>query len=136
MLDGLVIVAPLFLLAIVLAVVIGPDDNPATDDSAAYGALAGLAAMVVAPFYFTLMHGRPSGQTVGKRALGIAVRSEGSLVPIGYGRAFGRALTTSLFWLLTLAIFDYLWPLWDRRNQALHDKVASSVVVRTHGWTG
>ena len=133
MLDGVVIVAPLFLLAIVLAVVIGPDNNSATDDSAAYGALAGIAAMVVAPLYFTLMHGRPSGQTVGKRALGIAVRADGSLAPIGYGKAFGRALSATLFWWFFLAIFDNLWPLWDRRNQALHDKVVSSIVVRTDG---
>lgn len=74
LLDGLVIVAPFFLLAFVLLLVIGPDDNSATDDSAGYGALVGIVAMIVAPFYFTLMHGRPSGQTVGKRALKIAVR--------------------------------------------------------------
>ena len=41
LLDGLVIVAPFFLLAFVLLLVIGPDDNSATDDSAAYGALVG-----------------------------------------------------------------------------------------------
>ena len=74
LLDGLVIVAPFFLLAFVLLLVIGPDDNSATDDSAGYGALVGIVAMIVAPFYFTLMHGRPSGQTLGKRALKIAVR--------------------------------------------------------------
>jgi len=28
------------------------------------------------------------------------------------------------------AILDYLWPLWDRKKQALHDKVVGSVVVR------
>jgi hypothetical protein len=28
------------------------------------------------------------------------------------------------------AVLDYLWPLWDRRNQALHDKVVSSVVIK------
>jgi uncharacterized RDD family membrane protein YckC len=25
---------------------------------------------------------------------------------------------------------DNLWPLWDGRNQALHDKVVDSIVVR------
>jgi uncharacterized RDD family membrane protein YckC len=25
---------------------------------------------------------------------------------------------------------DYLWPLWDTKNQALHDKVVGSIVVR------
>ena len=133
LLDGLVIVAPFFLLAFVLLLVIGPDDNSATDDSAGYGALVGIVAMIVAPFYFTLMHGRPSGQTLGKRALKIAVRREGSLASIGYGRAFGRAVIFSLFLATSTLLIDILWPLWDRRKQALHDKVVSSVVVRTDG---
>jgi hypothetical protein len=35
--------------------------------------------------------------------------------------------------LLSLSIphyLDLLWPLWDRQNQTLHDKVASTLVVR------
>jgi uncharacterized RDD family membrane protein YckC len=32
------------------------------------------------------------------------------------------------FGLFTL--LDGLWPLWDRARQALHDKIAGSVVVR------
>jgi hypothetical protein len=27
-------------------------------------------------------------------------------------------------------LLDYLWPLWDDQNRALHDMVASSHVVR------
>ncbi len=27
-------------------------------------------------------------------------------------------------------LVDYLWPLWDDRNQALHDKIVNTVVVR------
>ena len=27
-------------------------------------------------------------------------------------------------------LLDVLWPLWDDRNQALHDKPASTVVIR------
>lgn len=33
------------------------------------------------------------------------------------------------FFLLPV-ILDYLWPLWDSKNQALHDKVVGSVVIR------
>jgi uncharacterized RDD family membrane protein YckC len=28
-------------------------------------------------------------------------------------------------------LLDYLWPLWDDKKQALHDKVAKTNVVRT-----
>ena len=88
-------------------------------------------ATLILPFvYFTFMHGRERGQTYGKRALGIrVVNGEGG--SIGYGRAFGRYGIMFLFGFLFLPILlDYLWPLWDRKNQALHDKVVSSFVVR------
>jgi uncharacterized RDD family membrane protein YckC len=82
--------------------------------------------------YYTWMVGSRS-QTVGKMALGIKVVDAESRAPIGYLRAFRRWLSSAamraLFWIP--AIVDHLWPLRDRRNQALHDKFARSVVVRT-----
>ena len=82
--------------------------------------------------YYTWMVGSRS-QTVGKMALGIKIVDAESRAPIGYLRAFRRWLSTAamraLFWIP--AIVDHLWPLRDRRNQALHDKFARSVVVRT-----
>lgn len=30
-----------------------------------------------------------------------------------------------------LSLINYLWPLWDDKKQALHDKVAATNVVRT-----
>ena len=82
--------------------------------------------------YYTWMVGSRS-QTVGKMALGIKIVDAESRAPIGYVRAFRRWLSTAamraLFWIP--AIVDHLWPLRDRRNQALHDKFARSVVVRT-----
>ena len=50
---------------------------------------------------------------------------------IGYGRAFGRYAITFVFSIFVLPIvLDYLWPLWDGKNQALHDRVVGSVVVK------
>jgi hypothetical protein len=34
------------------------------------------------------------------------------------------------FFCGVFSIIDGLWPLWDDRNQALHDKVAKSVGIR------
>jgi uncharacterized RDD family membrane protein YckC len=82
--------------------------------------------------YYTWMVGSRS-QTVGKMALGIKVVDAESRAPIGYLRAFRRWLSTAamraLFWIP--AIVDHLWPLRDPKKQALHDKFARSVVVRT-----
>jgi len=82
--------------------------------------------------YYTALIGSRS-QTFGKMALGIKVVDADSSAPIGYPRAFRRWLSTALLRaLFTIpSIVDHLWPLRDRRNQALHDKFARSVVVRT-----
>jgi uncharacterized RDD family membrane protein YckC len=82
--------------------------------------------------YYTALIGSRS-QTFGKMALGIKVVDAESSGPIGYPRAFRRWLSTAaLRALFTIpTIVDHLWPLRDPRNQALHDKFARSVVVRT-----
>ena len=82
--------------------------------------------------YYTWMVGSRS-QTVGKMVLGIKVVDAESRAPIGYLRAFRRWLSTAaLRALFTIpTIVDHLWPLRDPKKQALHDKFARSVVVRT-----
>jgi uncharacterized RDD family membrane protein YckC len=128
LLDALVIAVP-FIVIIVIALLAG---DPEEDDGT-WG-IIGIAYLltIVAPFiYFTVMHGRESGQTLGKRWVGIRVADDSTGRSIGYGRAFGRYAITFVFWLIVIpAILDYLWPLWDRKKQALHDKVVGSVVVR------
>jgi len=75
--------------------------------------------------YFIYMEGSDSGQTIGKKVLGIRVIDLNGGGPIGYGRAairyFGRILSS--FFLL-----GYLWMLWDDQKQTWHDKFATSMV--------
>jgi len=82
--------------------------------------------------YYTALIGSRS-QTFGKMALGIKVVDAESRGPIGYARAFRRWLSTAAMraFFTVPTIVDHLWPLRDPRNQALHDKFARSVVVRT-----
>jgi uncharacterized RDD family membrane protein YckC len=91
---------------------------------------------IVGPFvYYTWLTGK-TGQTIGKRALGIRVRHQTEDRNISYGAAFGRYAITipfGFFWIPLL--IDYLFPLWDKQNQTLHDKVASSIVVRAQART-
>jgi uncharacterized RDD family membrane protein YckC len=81
--------------------------------------------------YRTLMEGSRRGQTLGKMVLKIAVRDERTVAPIGYGRALIRWLVGAGAWLLFYlpGVIDLLFPLWDQKNQTLHDKAARSVVV-------
>ena len=129
LLDTLVLLAPLVVL-VAIALAAG---DPGDDDGGSWAAigLAYLATLVVPFIYFTVMHGRGNGQTLGKRWVGIRVADEPSGRSIGYARAFGRYAITFVFGLFIIPILvDYLWPLWDAKNQSLHDKVVSSVVVR------
>ncbi len=82
--------------------------------------------------YFIGLEGSPSGQTVGKRALGIRVVDLGTGDPVGYGRAViryvGRIVSGFVFAL------GYLWMLWDDQKQTWHDKMATTVVVPTSAY--
>jgi uncharacterized RDD family membrane protein YckC len=92
-------------------------------------AMALLVILVTA--YFTFLNGSRRGQTVGKALLGISVRDGSTNGQLGAGRALVRSLAMVAFYpLLVPWVLDGLWPLWDRRSQAIHDKVAGSVVVR------
>jgi uncharacterized RDD family membrane protein YckC len=88
--------------------------------------------IVLSIAYFVYFEGGASGQTLGKRALGIRVIDAETGGPIGYGRAFirwvGRILSTIPIYL------GYLWMLWDREKQTWHDKLAGDVVVPTSAY--
>jgi uncharacterized RDD family membrane protein YckC len=91
--------------------------------------LGGFGGPIVYSGYLHSHHGR--GQTLGKRATGIAVRGIDGVF-LGVGPAMGRYAIQIVFGIFYLpSLLDYLWPLWDDRNQSLHDKVVNSVVVRT-----
>jgi uncharacterized RDD family membrane protein YckC len=86
--------------------------------------------------------GRRNGQTVGKQGTHIrVVRNDGgpvdlktALVREGIGKALPFVLATIPPVLSGLALIylllDYLWPLWDSENRALHDHLAKTHVIR------
>ena len=76
--------------------------------------------------YFVYFEGS-SGQTPGKKALGIRVIDFGGGGSIGYGRAFIRYIGSILSAIALL--IGFLWMLWDKEKQTWHDKFANSVVV-------
>jgi uncharacterized RDD family membrane protein YckC len=84
-----------------------------------------------ATIYYTVCNAE-GGQTVGKLTTNTAVRVDGDEDrSLGYVRAFIRAVFPPFMWLLIIpGLLDVLWPLWDGKHQALHDKLVGSVVVR------
>lgn len=80
--------------------------------------------------YWVLPTGR-SGRTLGKRLVGLQVVDADSGQPPGFWRAFVRYLIFGLLNGSGIGLIGVLWILFDDRNQAWHDKVASSVVIRT-----
>jgi uncharacterized RDD family membrane protein YckC len=96
-----------------------------------------LCIVVAALLYAPLMMARTNGKTLGRMATGIrVVRANGQ--PITFGYAALREVVVK--WLLIGAVggsftfglaplIDYLWPLWDEENRALHDMVVDSRTI-------
>jgi uncharacterized RDD family membrane protein YckC len=99
----------------------------------ALGRLAGEGVgALIAIAYLGFFEGSASGQTIGKRALGIRVidyRTGGS---IGYGRAVLRYFARIVSALP--CFLGYFWMLWDKERQTWHDKMISDVVVPTSAY--
>lgn len=81
--------------------------------------------------YVTMMLSR-GGQTLGNKAVGTHVVDAQTGGPIGAGKALGRWAASELLgsFVPFFRLLDVLWPLWDRQNQTLHDKIAGTVVLR------
>lgn len=93
--------------------------------------VAAVLCLGFGPFVYPMYFHAARGQTVGKRLLRIRVQHSEREGLLGYKAAFSRIALLWAFGLLVLpAILDCLWPLWDERKQAWHDKYAKSVVVR------
>jgi uncharacterized RDD family membrane protein YckC len=102
-------------------------ESPAGSTWALWGLIT-LAGVVAAILYYGLLEGR-TGQTIGKRALGISVLDTRTGAPIGAGRAIGRYFAKILSAIPCL--LGYFWMLWDPNKQTWHDKIVSSYVVTT-----
>lgn len=93
------------------------------------GAIAiGIIGYLGVAFVYIRALGR-SGQTWGRKIVGIKVVGSATGEPIGFGRALGRVLFAG-FISAQVCYLGYLWMLWDSQKQTWHDKVVNSVVVK------
>ena len=127
-------------LLVVAAVVMAWDE--AADDTSFSGAsvgllvvgiISGVGVFVWSGWLFGYRQG-VTGSTPGKRRLKIRLVDVTSGEAPGGARGVGRWLVPGLVGGIQgigniLQLLDYLWPLWDSRNQRLTDKVFRTRVV-------
>jgi uncharacterized RDD family membrane protein YckC len=139
----LVVVIVIFVVVLLVIAAIAGGLSELSEGAAIVTAIVFGLTFVIALFFYApllmMRSGPHNGQTLGKQAVGIrVVRDNGQ--PMGFGWSALRevvlkglvpALLNGFFigWLVQLV--DYLWPLWDDQNRALHDMVVSTHVVRT-----
>ncbi|MEV5952880.1 RDD family protein [Streptomyces sp. NPDC051987] len=113
--DGLVFLVPYILVLF-------------SSKAAVLGVIGGLGILGLA-IWQLIMEGR-TGQTIGKKALGIRLVKEDTGQPIGVGMAFVRRIA---HFLDSLACYlGWLWPAWDAKRQTFADKVCGTIVIRSN----
>lgn len=141
--DGLILGVPATILFLVIVGgAIGlSGDNDDVAVGAAIGAfllwflLVALVALAYAPVLM-MRQGAHNGQSWGKQVVGIRVTRDNGQ-PFDFLSAALREIVfktlalgiASFFIPLIPYLVDYLWPLWDDQNRALHDMAASTHVV-------
>lgn len=102
--------------------------NPKVPGSSVALILVGAVLALAATLWLCYREGS-TGQTPGKRIVGIRLLREYDGSTLGFGLAFGRRLLHVLDGIP--CYIGYLWPLWDSKRQTFADKVCSTVVVDT-----
>ena len=99
---------------------------------------ATLCVSIIALLYAPAMMARTDGQTLGRMVTGIrVVRAKGEPMTFGFAMLREVVVKTLLFGIagsLTAGLAqlaDYLWPLWDEENRALHDFIVNTRVIKT-----
>ncbi len=107
-----------------------------------YGYFFALAVLgVIVQFAYSVFFLSRNGATPGKAAIGISVRLRDRPGALSVGTAARRSSLQAVVGLLgnvpligvvfsLVGLLDLLWPAWDDKRQALHDKLAGTNVVR------
>ncbi|MFI5765020.1 RDD family protein [Streptomyces sp. NPDC051563] len=122
LLDGLIIAGPMYALMFIGVAMSDGSSNSAVGILVTLGYLYALGMGI-----FQLYKEGATGQSIGKKIVGISVRREADGNVLGFGMAFVRKLAHFLDGIA--CYIGYLWPLWDAKKQTFADKVCSTVVI-------
>ncbi len=115
--DNIILVLVGFVLGFVIGMVMGKS-----------GQILSTILSLVISIYYWVFYQASSGQTLGKKAMGIKVVDMAGNKPSAM-TFFLREIIGKLVSAIILFI-GYLMILWDGKKQGLHDKIAGTVVVR------
>lgn len=119
--DALIMVAA-YVVIFVLAAILGA----IADALALIVIIPGYLAILAYSFYILYLTGE-TGQSPGKRVLGIKVVSEETGQPIGGGSGIIRGFAHIADSII--CGIGYLFPLWDAKKQTIADKLMKTVVI-------
>ncbi|WP_067723118.1 RDD family protein [Nocardia yamanashiensis] len=89
--------------------------------------LLGALVAFLGSLYFIYMEGT-TGQTPGKKVVGIKLIREADGQVIGFGMSFVRRLCHVVDSLP--CYLGWFWPIWDAKKQTFADKIISTIVVK------
>lgn len=127
-LDGLVMLISSFLIGALIGVMVGVSHGGS--HTASTGALGNVASILLSWLYFALMESSEKQATLGKMAVGIKVVDlQGKR--ISFGRASGRFFAKIVSFVILY--IGFLMAAFTKKKQALHDMMASCLVVNKAG---
>ena len=130
----------LFAVVIGLTVAVGVDTGDITDAEANSVLAVSLIGVALSIAYHTVSVAR-FGRTVGKGLLGLRVVALPAGQQVAWSYAALRALVPSAAVLLPVVgnlagLAVYLWAVFDKRRQGLHDKLAGTLVTQAPSGSG
>jgi uncharacterized RDD family membrane protein YckC len=140
LIDSVILSIGCFVVVIILVLVTGLgstfrnlSSNPPPEDVFTAGILLAVFALIAVVLagswiYYAWMESSPSQGTVGKMALGLIV-TDMQCRPVSFARASGRFWAKLITGLIPLAI-GYIMAGFTAKKQALHDMIASCLVLR------
>jgi uncharacterized RDD family membrane protein YckC len=123
LIDGL-ITAPFGILAATVGM--GTDEATGLPTINAFYYIFILLSVVVSGYNRWYLGGK-TGQSWGKKIVGLKLIGEATGQPIGVGKAFLRDLCHIVD---GICFIGYLFPLWDAKKQTIADKIVTTIVVK------